>query len=137
MSHVPLLQGIYRDFAEGNIEAVLAKMHPEIQWKASKGLPYIEHEDGLYVGPQAVLEGVFARIPEYYDGFHIEILRFVDGGDHVVMCGNYRGTCKPTGKQFDVHATHTWTIADGLLTEFFQAVDSAAIISAAKLPGHH
>ena len=72
MSNVELVRQAYHDFAAGNIEAVMAIMHPEIEWRQSKGLPFIAG-DGVFVGPQAVVENVFAPIPDHYEGFHIDI----------------------------------------------------------------
>ena len=62
----------YQDFAEENVEAVLAVFHPEIEWNECKGFPFISG-DGLFIGPNAIVQNVFAQIPEHYEGFHIDI----------------------------------------------------------------
>jgi uncharacterized protein len=128
MSYLENLKQGYKDFAEGNIEAVIAPWHPDIVWVASTGFPYILG-DGIFVGAQAIIKGVFAKVPEYIDEFIIEISDFVDGGDKIVMVGYYTGIWNPTGKRFKANATHTWTIKDGIITRFFQAVDTAEIVN--------
>lgn len=128
MSNVEFLKQGYRHFAEGNIGAVLAMWNEDIIWEECTGFPFVEG-DGIFVGAQAIVEGVFAKIPEYYDGFGIEIRDFVDGGDKVVMVGYYTGTWKATGKKFKANATHTWTFKNGKVSHFIQAVDSAEIIN--------
>ena len=47
----------------------------------------------------------------------------------IVMVGYYTGTWKATGKTFKANATHTWTLKDGKVTHFFQAVDTAEIFN--------
>jgi len=128
MNNLELVKQGYQNFAEGNIEAVLAVFHPELQWNECKGFPYISG-DGLFIGPNAVVQNVFAKIPEYIDGFQIDIQELFGNGDKVVMVGHYKGVWKATGKEFKANATHVWTLKDGKATHFFQAVDTAEIIN--------
>lgn len=65
------------------------------------------------------------KIGEYFDGFNIEIRDIFGEGDKVAMAGYYLGTNKVTGNAFKANATHIWTIKDGIITHFFQAVDTA------------
>jgi ketosteroid isomerase-like protein len=46
----------------------------------------------------------------------------------VVIEGYYQGTNKATGNTFKANATHVWTLKDGKLVRFFQAVDTVTII---------
>ena len=128
MNNVEIVKQGYKFFAEGNVEAVLGLFHPEIVWDECKGFPYVSG-DGIYVGPNAIVQGVFAKIPEYFDGFQVEITELFGCGDKVVMVGYYKGVWKATGKEFKANATHTWTVIDGKSTHFFQAVDTATIIN--------
>jgi hypothetical protein len=128
MTNVELLKQGYQYFAEGNIEAVLDLYHSDIEWKMCTGLPFVSG-DGLYIGPDSVAQNIFAKIPEYYQEFHIDIQEFIGSGDKVVMVGYYTGIWKATGKKFKANATHVWTVKDGKMARFFQAVDTAEIIS--------
>lgn len=128
MNNVELLKQGYQYFAEGNIEAVVALFHPEIEWDECTGFPFISGE-GISIGPDAVVQDVFSKLPEYYDGFHIEIRELFGNGDKVVMAGYYKGLWKATGKEFKANATHVWTVKEGKLTHFFQAVDTAEIVN--------
>lgn len=128
MKNLEILKKGYQNFAEGNVEAVLATWDENIVWEECPGMPMAEG-DGKIVGRQAVLEKVLAQIPEFMDDFSIEVRDFIDGGDKIVMEGYYNGTYKPTGKKFHAHVTHTWTMKDGKSVNYFQAVDSAAIIN--------
>lgn len=55
-----IVEGIYASFATGDVPAVLGAMAEDIQWTEADGFPLA----GTYVGPQAVLEGVFMRLGE-------------------------------------------------------------------------
>lgn len=129
MNNVDIIKRAYQNFAEGNVEAVLAMFDAEIVWDECRGFPFVEG-NGTYTGPQAVVEGVFAQIPQHYENFKIEIAALFGDGDKVAMMGHYTGTWKATGKNFRANATHIWTVKDGKATHFFQAVDTAEIINA-------
>ena len=128
MSNVEILKQGYQYFAEGNIEAVTSQWNEDIIWDECTGFPQIEG-DGIFVGAKAIMEGVFAKIPENMEGFNVEITDFVDGGDKVVMVGYYKGKWKQTGKDFKANATHVWTFKNGKVSHFFQAVDTAEIVN--------
>ena len=82
MSNVELLKQGYQNFKAGNVEAVVTLWKSDILWDECIGFPFV-HGDGKYIGAQAIIEGVFSNIPEYYEDFNIEISDFVDGGDKV------------------------------------------------------
>lgn len=127
MSNLELLKQGYKDFAAGNVDAVVALWQPDIVWNNCKGTPYV-NEEGIYKGAKAIVEGVFAKIPEYFDGFKIEITEFIASGDKVVVVGHYSGIWKPTGKKFKANAIAAWTFKDGKVSHFFEAIDTAEII---------
>jgi len=128
MNNVELIKKGYQYFAEGNVEAVLDLFHPEMEWNECKGFPYVTG-DGLFIGPNAVVQNVFAKIPENFDGFHIDVQELFGSGDKVVMVGQYKGVWKATGKEFKANAAHVWTVKDGKATHMFQAVDTAEIVN--------
>ena len=128
MNNVELVKQGYQNLAEENVEAVLAVFHPEVEWNECKGFPFLSG-DGLFIGPNAIVQNVFAQIPEHYEGFHIDIQERFGTGDKVVMVGHYQGVWKATGKKFNANATHVWTVKDEKATHFFQAVDTAEIVN--------
>lgn len=127
MNNLELLKQGYADFSTGNLDGVISVWQPNIVWAEETGFPFVKG-DGIFVGAQAIIEGVFANIPEYYDDFSIEITDFVDGGDKIVMVGFYKGIWKATGRKFKANAMHAWTFKDGKVASFFQAADSAEIM---------
>lgn len=117
------LQGLYEAFAKGEVPTVLAAMDPGIEWnEAEHGTFWPGHS---FTGPEAVVEGVFARLPTTFgDTFRIEINRLLDSGSVVVMEGRYKGIVQATGKALDAQVTHVWDIADGKIAKFQQYTDT-------------
>lgn len=131
MKKVELAKTAYKKFSEGDIEGVLSMFDHKMEWHECNGFPFIEG-DGIFIGPEAVGNGVFSKIPEYYDQFNVEIEELMESGDRVIMKGYYTGTWKATGKKFKANAVHIWTVKNEKLTRFFQAVDTATIINPVK-----
>ena len=128
MTNVDLVKQAYSNFETGNVPAVLALFDPKIEWRECKGMPFVK-DDGIYIGPEAVVANVFMNLPVYFDGFNIAPNEIFGADDKVVMVGYYQGTNKATGHPFKANAAHVWTLKDGKMTHFFQAVDTATINS--------
>ena len=128
MTNVELVKEAYSHFATGNVPAVLAMFDPAIEWLECKGMPFVK-DDGIYTGPEAIVTNVFMNLPVSFDGFNIAVSEVFGVDDKVVMVGYYQGTNKATGNTFKANATHVWTVKEGKLVRFFQAVDTATINS--------
>lgn len=122
----------YAAFAEGNVPAVLAMMSPAVVWHEAESLPY----GGVHHGPEEVLENIFSPILGDWDDYEAEPLRLIDGGDHIVALGEYRGVHRKTGHRLQVPFAHIWHMEDGLLVEFHQFTDTMAWMEAAGLASH-
>ncbi|MBK7561255.1 MAG: nuclear transport factor 2 family protein [Chitinophagaceae bacterium] len=128
MTNVELVKQAYSHFANGNVPAVLALFDPAIEWHECKGMSFVTG-DGIFTGPEAIVTNVFMHLPVTFDGFNIAVNEIFGAEDKVVMTGYYQGTNKSTGNPFKANATHVWTIKNGKLAHFFQAVDTATINS--------
>jgi hypothetical protein len=126
MSNTDLVKQAYSFFATGNVPGVLALFDPAIEWNECKGMPFVQG-DGLFIGSEAIVTNVFMQLPVHFDGFNIAVTEIFGADNKVVMVGYYQGTNKATGNAFKANATHVWTVKEGMLTHFFQAVDTAAI----------
>ena len=125
-SNRDIIDGVYAAFARGDIPDVLGALAPDIAWnEAEHNLPLAEGNP--YIGPQAVLEGVFMRLGEEFDGFAVVPERLVAEGDCVVMCGRYSATARATGLPVNPQAVHVWTLRDGKVTGFQQHVDTLGL----------
>jgi uncharacterized protein len=128
MTNTDIVKQAYAHFATGNIEGVLGIFDTSIEWHECKGMPFVKG-DGIYTGHEAVVTNVFMNLPVFFDGFNIAVSEIFGTDDKVVMVGYYQGTNKATGNKFKANATHVWTVKNGKLKHFFQAVDTAAINS--------
>jgi uncharacterized protein len=118
-----IIEALYARFAEGDVPAVLAAMDDSIEWAEADGFPLA----GTYVGPQAVLEGVFMRLGEVGDDFAPEPEQIIAEGDTVVVLGSYTWKHKSTGAPAKVKMVHVWTVADGKVATFQQHVDTLMV----------
>lgn len=123
MSNLKSVQGVYDAFARGDVPAVLGFLDPDVEWTEAEGFPY----GGTYVGPDAVLQGVFMRLGTEWDGFAAVPGEFIDGGDSVVVLGQYSGTYKATGKSFRTPFAHVWKVREGKAVRFTQYVDTLVV----------
>ena len=126
MDNVTRLKSLYEAFARGDVPTVLAAMSPAIRWHEAEGHPYVPSGEA-WVGPDAVLNNLFKRMGEEWDGFVIHLKSFYGAGDTVIVEIRYGGTYRPTGKSLDAQACHIWDFKDGKATRFQQYVDTAQL----------
>ena len=120
-ANTDMIRNLYTAVAAGDIPTLLGALDSNVEWTEAEGIPY----RGTYIGPDAVLHGVFARLGSEWDGFKVAPSDYIDGGDKIVTVGRYSGTYKATGKSFECDFAHLWTLRDGKVVKFHQYVDSA------------
>jgi ketosteroid isomerase-like protein len=128
MTNADTIRRLYDDFGKGDIPAVLGAMDPQIEWKEADGFPY----PGTYVGPDAVLQGVFMRLGTEWDGYQAVADEVLDAGDTVVGLGHYSGRYKATGKEFRAPFAHVFRLRDGKIVRFQQYTDTALVQAALR-----
>jgi ketosteroid isomerase-like protein len=99
-------------------------MHPEIRWHEAEGNPY-QPSGEPWVGPDAILNNLFVKLAEEWDGFTVHPQSYHEAGEVVVVEARYTGTYKATGKPMDAQVCHVWTLKDGKAAKFQQYVDTA------------
>jgi ketosteroid isomerase-like protein len=125
--NLALVQRSYASFEDGDLDAVLADMHPDIEWHQAQGLPH----GGFYRGVDEVRRNIFEPLDaEWWDEFTAKPDEFLDAGDQIVVLGRYRGIAKGTGKELDVPFVHVWTVRDGRAVRFRQFLDTAGWVEA-------
>lgn len=128
MSNLAVVQKAYQDFGEGNIPAVLAVLDDNVKWMGASGFPFHEG-DGVVVGPQNILETIFARIPEFFTDFAIDVQRLYESGDTVIVESYFKGVWKASGKPFQANGITLWDLKDGKVTRTFEAIDTGAMMN--------
>ena len=128
---VEIVQNLYTAFAKGDVPAVLQKFDPKIEWNEAENFPYADGNP--YVGPQAVLEGVFARLGAEWEYWNLTEQKYyeADSGE-IIVTGRYKAKNKMTGKEINGQFVHMWTLNDGLVTNFQQYADTYQVVEAMK-----
>jgi len=127
-SNVEVIRGAYDAFAAGDVEAVVAAMAPDIVWNEAESFPYADGNP--YVGPDAVVQGVFARLATEWNDFTVSPREILDAGDTVVALGRYTARHGASGRALDVPFAHVWRLEDGVIRRFQQYTDTAGTLAA-------
>ena len=122
------IESLYASFAHGDVPGVLGLMDPAIEWTEAAGFPY----GGTYVGPQAVLDGVFMKLATEWEGFAAVPSEILADGDTVIALGEYSGTWRGTGKSFRAPMVHVWRFRDGAIVAFQQHTDTVLVQAAMR-----
>lgn len=123
-----LIQDMYGAFTRGDVQAVLGVYDAQMIWEAAENSPYGDRSP--YVGSEAILQGVFARIGEEWEGFMVGVEEIINAGDRVIALGHYRGTYKVTGQPINAQFAHVWTVTNDKVTRFQQYADTLQLARA-------
>jgi len=127
--NISVIDGLYKAFAVGDIPSVLGVMDAGIVWNEAEGNSYADGNP--YIGPEAVLNGVFTRIGADHEYFNLEdIILHEMSNDQVLATLRYKGKLKGNGAIFDTQAAHLWTLKDGKVIAFQQYVDTKQLAAA-------
>ncbi|MFZ2873751.1 MAG: nuclear transport factor 2 family protein [Phycisphaerales bacterium] len=124
-ANVKTVRAIYDAFGRGDVPAVLGGFSPGIVWNEAENFRYADGNP--YVGPEAVLHGVFARCAGEWDGFAVDVGEVLDAGDTVVVLGRYKGTFRATGRPQHTQFAHVWRLDGGKVTRFQQYADTLQV----------
>ncbi|MFT3937807.1 nuclear transport factor 2 family protein [Rhodopseudomonas sp.] len=125
-SHLDLIRRTYEGSSEENGRNLLAVLHPDVEWTEAEGFPYA----GTYVGVDALMAGVFARLASEWIGYRAEVHTYLADGDRVAAFGVYSGTYKATGKSMRAAFAHLYEIEDGKIRRMTQYVDTVMVAKA-------
>ena len=117
------IQDAYDGFARGDLAPLLGILDDDVEWFEAEHSTY--WPGGAFIGPQALVEGVFARIAQDFEDFRIDVRRILPCDDTVVVEARYRATsARASGKPLDAQVTHVFDFANGKLTRFQQYTDT-------------
>ena len=118
-----IIDNLYKAFAVGDIPAVLAGMDIKIVWNEAEGNGYADGNP--YIGPEAVLNGVFARIGAEHDYFKLTDIKLHNMDNNQVLATlRYNAKVKKNGAEYNAQVAHLWTLKDGKVIAFQQYVDT-------------
>jgi ketosteroid isomerase-like protein len=130
--NIQIIDALYNAFSTGDMPAVLGSMHPKITWNEAESNSLADGNP--YIGPDAILEGVFARLGANHEYFGLQDVKIHGMNDNMVLATlRYDAKVKATGKSYNAQAAHLWTLNDdGKIIAFQQYVDTKKLADAEK-----
>jgi ketosteroid isomerase-like protein len=128
--NIQIIDSLYKAFSTGDMPTVLGLMHPEIEWNEAESNSLADGNP--YVGPDDILEGVFARLGANHEHFGLKDIQ-VHGMDEnkVLATLRYDAQVKATGKAYNAQAAHLWTLnEEGKIIAFQQFIDTKKLAEA-------
>lgn len=126
--NVQIIREMYASFEKGDIPGVVGAMDPQIEWNEAENFPYADGHP--YIGPTAIIEGVFKRLGEEWEYWNVSIEDILDAGKSVVVLGRYTGKFNRTGAMINAQFAHVWSLSNGKVSKFQQYTDTAQVTKA-------
>jgi hypothetical protein len=129
IQNTQIIDTMYKAFATGDIPTVLSSMNSNIEWNEAEGNSYADGNP--YIGPDAILNGVFARLGADHEYFKLVDIKLHEMSNNKVLATlRYDAKNKDTGKAYNAQAAHLWTLKDGKAIAFQQYVDTKKLAEA-------
>jgi ketosteroid isomerase-like protein len=126
---IQIIQDMYNNFAKGDVEAVVSSMKEDTVWNEAENFPYADGNP--YIGPEAIVGGVFGRIGEEWEYWKLADLQLMEVENEMVLAtGRYQAKHKKTGKEIDAQMAHLWWTKDGKVIRFQQYADTKQVAEA-------
>jgi uncharacterized protein len=118
------VQRLHAAFEEGDDEALLGTLSPEVEWYVPDVLPY----GGTFHGVEQVRE-YLDELSRIVERGRLDTLRMIDAGHHVVVLGHWNSRTA-AGEEFDSRFANIFEVRDGEIVRFDAYPDTARILSA-------
>jgi ketosteroid isomerase-like protein len=125
-SNIDIVRDHYAASARGDIAAMMADVSPDVVWTEMEGFPCA----GTWVGPQQVIDNVFAVLGSTWEGYQFTLERLIDGGESIVGVGEYSGIYRRTGKSMRARVAHVWRLEADRIARFEQFTDTLLVARA-------
>ncbi|MBZ9788408.1 nuclear transport factor 2 family protein [Psychroflexus sp. CAK57W] len=127
-NNVVIVDQLYKAFSAGEIPKVLELMDENIVWNEAESNAYADGNP--YIGPEAVLNGVFARVGAEYKSFNLQDIELHNMRGNQVLATLRYDAKHNNGNNFNAQVAHLWTLNDGKITAFQQYVDTKKLYDA-------
>jgi hypothetical protein len=130
--NIQIINSLYNAFSTGDMPTVLGLMHSKIEWNEAESNSLADGNP--YIGPNAILEGVFARLGANHEHFGVQDVKIHGMDENMVLATlRYDAKVKATGKSYNAQAAHVWTLNnEGKIIKFQQFVDTKKLADAEK-----
>ena len=123
MENLKIIDNLYKAFKTGDIPVILGLLDKNVEWNEAEGNALAEGNP--YIGPEAVLDGVFARLGEEHEYFNLKDIDLNNMyNDKVLATLRYDAKRKSNGVLYDIQIAHLWTLKNGKVVTFQQYADT-------------
>ena len=102
--NMQVIDKLYKSFASGDMPSVLAAMDSKIQWNEAEGNKYASGNP--YIGPDAVLNGVFIPIGGDHEYFNLTDIDLHEMSNNQVFATLRYNAKLKNGKAYDAQVAH-------------------------------
>jgi ketosteroid isomerase-like protein len=128
--NVEVVRRIYDQYAAGDIDGLLSRVDPEIEFDLSDRLP----DEGLHRGREEYRQ-FLKRTFELWADFQVEVEDLLDGGDAVVAIIHTTATGRASGIEIDERVGHVFWLRDEIPYRFKVFSERSEALAAAGLAG--
>jgi ketosteroid isomerase-like protein len=122
---IQALQRIYAAFSRWDVDELAKGVTHDFELIMPETVPW----GGTFHGGDGVK--AFATVfRDHVEGQWADPDDYIDGGDSIVVLGRLRGRAIATGREYEVHFAHAWTLADGMPARCRSYFDAAPIMAA-------
>ena len=125
---VELARRGYEAFARRDLDSALEMMDPEIEAHDPPEVP----DAAIHRGRDAVRRD-WEQTLELFDDFSVDLERYFDAGDEVLLYVHYRGRGRESSAEVEARMAHVWTFRDGKVIRLRQYLDRAEALVAVGL----
>ena len=121
---VQVVEEIYAAMAAADLDAIVARVSPDVVITQDPRLPWGGRFEGLegFAAFAGALTGAISSVVTHDAVFATDT--------EVIQTGRTRGTVVATGVAFDIPEVHRWTLRDGLAVTAHFSIDTEAMLAA-------
>ena len=106
-----IVTGIYEAFGRGDLAGVLSALADGVDWEMAGPAPFAGRRQG-----RDGVQGFFMDLMGAVKIEMFEVDAVIGDGEQVVVLGRERCTAKRTGRSYEQHWAHAYTVRDGKVT---------------------
>src|SRR3954452_7848938 len=127
--NVEIARAGYAAWAEGDLDAWLETLHPEVEFQTTGRFPDLAP---IYRGHRE-MRSLWEAMLAPWESFRLDVERIVDGGECAALAVRFRGQGKGSGVSTDLRQGHALRFKDGRVVKvsacasFEQALEAAGL----------
>ena len=133
IENVSTVQEIYAAFGRGDVEAVVRRVQPNVDWGFAAPQPGVPWHQPVQGASQVAR--FFGTLAEAVSMTHFEPREFVHCGPHLMVDVRIEYTVKATGKKVAMDQIHWWTLEGGKVQRLRHYEDTAQVVTATSANG--